>query len=408
MVALPSKNESRMLATIRNYPRTVNLLLSATLLLTLAKAITFPYLVIYLTHHFTLDITQVGLVIGSSLIVGSLLSVYGGFLVDRINSYRLLLWMSVLFVLGFIGTLVAQNIWTFYSCLILINLAYAVIDIAVKAGFASLLPEDARSEVFSIKYTLTNIGYAVGPFFGAMVAKMDISLPFMLSALLGAGFFLLYWRWGDRTLTTVDVAQKPVSFLAVGRVLLQDRRLVCFTMGGVLSAVVFGQFTAYLSQYLVITTTAQHTYTVISAVLTTNAVMVIALQYVIGRRISHRYLSQWLIFGLSMFMLGLIGFALSTSVLWWVLAMAVFTVGEIIVFPAEYMFIDRIAPDHLRGMYYGAQNLSNLGAALGPVLCGLVLANLPAHTMFYMLGMFIVAGGVFYFIGSSLKGSHSA
>ncbi len=408
MVALPSKNESRMLATIRNYPRTVNLLLSATLLLTLAKAITFPYLVIYLTHHFTLDITQVGLVIGSSLIVGSLLSVYGGFLVDRINSYRLLLWMSVLFVLGFIGTLLAQNIWTFYSCLILINLAYAVIDIAVKAGFASLLPEDARSEVFSIKYTLTNIGYAVGPFFGAMVAKMDISLPFMLSALLGAGFFLLYWRWGDRTLTTVDVAQKPVSFLAVGRVLLQDRRLVCFTMGGVLSAVVFGQFTAYLSQYLVITTTAQHTYTVISAVLTTNAVMVIALQYVIGRRISHRYLSQWLIFGLSMFMLGLIGFALSTSVLWWVLAMAVFTVGEIIVFPAEYMFIDRIAPDHLRGMYYGAQNLSNLGAALGPVLCGLVLANLPAHMMFYMLGMFIVAGGVFYFIGSSLKGSHSA
>ncbi|WP_411389272.1 MFS transporter [Pseudomonas sp. MPB23] len=397
-----------MLATIRNYPRTVNLLLCATLLLTLAKAITFPYLVIYLTDHFALDIAQVGLVIGSSLIVGSLLSVYGGFLVDRINSYRLLLGLSALFVLGFIGTLLAQDIWTFYSCLILINLAYAVIDIAVKAGFASLLPEQARSEVFSIKYTLTNIGYAVGPFLGAMVAKLDISVPFFLSALLGLGFFLLYWRWGDRTLASVDVAQKPVSFLAVGRVLLRDRRLVCFTVGGLLSAVVFGQFTAYLSQYLVTTTTAEYTYTVISAVLTTNAVLVIALQYVIGRRISHRYLSQWLIFGLSMFMLGVIGFALSTSVLAWVLAMAVFTVGEIVVFPAEYMFIDRIAPDHLRGMYYGAQNLSNLGAALGPVLCGLVLASLPAHYMFYMLGAFIVGGGVFYFMGSSLKASHPA
>lgn len=57
MVALPLQKESRMFATIRNYPRTVNLLLSATLLLTLAKAITFPYLVIYLTHHFGLDIT---------------------------------------------------------------------------------------------------------------------------------------------------------------------------------------------------------------------------------------------------------------------------------------------------------------------------------------------------------------
>ncbi len=392
-----------MLATIRNYPRTVNLLLSATLLLTLAKAITFPYLVIYLTRHFSLNISQVGLVIGSSLIIGSLLSVYGGFLVDRINSYRLLLVLSVLFVVGFIGTVLAQDIGLFYSCLIVINLAYAVIDIAVKAGFASLLPEEARSEVFSIKYTLTNIGYAVGPFFGAMVAKLDISLPFILSALLGAGFFLLYWRWGDRTLTTANTPQKAVPFLAVGRVLLRDHRLVCFTLGGLLSAVVFGQFTAYLSQYLVTTTTTEYTYTVVSAVLTTNAVLVIALQYAIGRRISHRYLSQWLIAGLGMFMLGLIGFALSTSVLWWVLAMAVFTVGEIIVFPAEYMFIDRIAPDHLRGMYYGAQNLSNLGAALGPVLCGLVLASLPAHYMFYMLGAFIVAGGVFYFIGASLK-----
>ena len=29
-------------------------------------------------------------------------------------------------------------------------------------------------------------------------------------------------------------------------------------------------------------------------------------------------------------------------------------------------------------------------AALGPVLCGLVLASLPAHYMFYMLGAFIV------------------
>ena len=397
-----------MLATLRNYPRTVHLLLCATLLLTLAKAITFPYLVIYLSHHFGLDVTQIGLVIGSSLIVGSLLSVYGGFLVDRINSYRLLLGLSGLFVVGFVGTLLAHDIWWFYSCLILINLAYAVIDIAVKAGFASLLPEHARSEVFSIKYTLTNIGYAVGPFFGAMVAKLDISLPFILSALLGVGFFVLYWRWGDRTLATVDTSQAPVPFMAVGRVLLKDRRLVCFTFGGVLSAVVFGQFTAYLSQYLVTTTTADYTYTVISAVLTTNAVLVIALQYVIGRRISHRYLGQWLIAGLGMFLLGVIGFALATSVLWWVLAMAVFTVGEIIVFPAEYMFIDRIAPDRLRGMYYGAQNLSNLGAALGPVLCGLVLASLPPHFMFYMLGAFIVGGGVFYFIGASLRADHPA
>ncbi|MGU3345741.1 MFS transporter [Pseudomonas monsensis] len=390
-----------MLTTLKNYPTTINLLLSASLILTLARAITLPYLVIYLSGSFSLSVADIGLVIGSTLIIGSLLSLYGGFLVDKMSSYRLILAFSGVFTLGFLGTFLARELWLFYSCLVLINLAYAVIDIAIKSGFGSLLPVTDRSEVFSIKYTLTNIGYAVGPFLGAGMAKLDLSLPFLLSAGLGAGFFFIYFVWGNRDLNATDSAQKPVPFLAVGKLLLQDYRLVCFTLGGLLSAVVFGQFTAYLSQYLVVTITPESTYQIISTVVATNALMVISLQYSIGRKISHRHLNLWLVAGLSMFMMGLAGFALSTSILLWVISIAIFTVGEIIVFPAEYMFIDKIAPDNLRGMYYGAQNLSNLGAALGPVLCGIVLATQPPHYIFYMLALFIVAAGLFYFLGAS-------
>ncbi|MGY2281294.1 MFS transporter [Pseudomonas monsensis] len=390
-----------MLATLKNYPTTINLLLSASLILTLARAITLPYLVIYLSGSFSLSVADIGLVIGSTLIIGSLLSLYGGFLVDKMSSYRLILAFSGVFTLGFLGTFLARELWLFYSCLVLINLAYAVIDIAIKSGFGSLLPVTDRSEVFSIKYTLTNIGYAVGPFLGAGMAKLDLSVPFLLSAGLGAGFFFIYFVWGNRDLNATDSAQKPVPFLAVGKLLLQDYRLVCFTLGGLLSAVVFGQFTAYLSQYLVVTTTPESTYQIISTIVATNALMVISLQYSIGRKISHRHLNLWLVAGLSMFMMGLAGFALSTSILLWVISIAIFTVGEIIVFPTEYMFIDKIAPDNLRGMYYGAQNLSNLGAALGPVLCGIVLATQPPHYIFYMLALFIVAGGMFYFLGAS-------
>ncbi|SDB57589.1 Na+/melibiose symporter [Pseudomonas sp. NFACC23-1] len=399
-----------MLATLKNYPASVNLLLWASLILTLARAITLPYLVIYLSGNFGLNVADIGLVIGSTLIIGSLLSLYGGFLVDNVSSHRLILGFSGLFAAGFLGTFLARDLWLFYSCLVLINLAYAVIDIAVKAGFGSLLAVAERSEAFSIKYTLTNIGYAVGPFLGAGIADLDISLPFLLSCMLGAGFCLVYFVWGDRDLAVVDAGHcrselaresaKPVPFLAVGKLLLRDYRLVCFTLGGLLSAVVFGQFTAYLSQYLVVTTTAQSTYRIISALVTTNALMVISLQYVIGRKISHRHLNLWLAAGLSLFILGLAGFAVADTLLLWVIAMAVFTVGEIIVFPTEYMFIDNIAPDHLRGMYYAAQNLGNLGAASGPVLCGVVLATQPPHYIFYMLALFIVAGGVFYFLGT--------
>ena len=392
-----------MLATLKRYPSSINLLLGASLVLTLARAITLPYLVIYLSGHFGLSVADIGLAIGSTLIIGSLLSLYGGFLVDRMSSYQLILIGCGVFSGGFLGAYLAPVLWLFYLCLVLINLAYAVIDIAVKSGFGSLLPMDRRSEAFSLKYTLTNIGYAVGPFLGAGVAALDMSLPFLLSAGLGVGFSLVYFVWGDRRLTSAGPGLQPTPFLAVGRLLLRDYRLVCFTLGGLLSAVVFGQFTAYLSQYLVVTTTPQETYRIISTVVATNALMVISLQYSIGKRISHRHLNLWLAGGLGMFILGLAGFALSTTLLLWVLSMAIFTVGEIIVFPAEYMFIDNIAPSHLRGMYYAAQNLSNVGAALGPVLCGIVLAMQPAHYIFYMLAMFVIAGGMLYLLGVSIS-----
>ncbi|MNN51999.1 putative transporter [compost metagenome] len=187
----------------------------------------------------------------------------------------------------------------------------------------------------------------------------------------------------------------------MGRLLLKDYRLVCFTLGGVLSAVVFGQFTAFLSQYLVVTSTPEHTYRVISYIVATNAVTVIALQYLIGRRISSRRLFPWLLAGMAMFLAGLLGFSLAGSLLAWCLAMLVFTLGEIIVIPAEYMFIDAIAPEHLRGMYYGAQNLSNLGAALGPVICGFALAALAPQAMFYLLMLCVIVAALFYYLGAA-------
>ncbi|UCZ85865.1 MFS transporter [Pseudomonas sp. L5B5] len=397
-----------MLRTLKHYPAGLNLLLAGALVLTLARAVTLPYLVIYLAERFQLDVADIGLVLGSSLIVGSMLSLYGGFLVDRLANHRLILCCCAVFTLGFIGTFAARSLWLFYLCLLAINLAYAVFDIAIKAGFARQLSVDERSTVFSIKYTLTNIGYAVGPFLGAGLAQLDISLPFVLSAALGGGFFCLYLARGERCTVVTEPAQPSLAFLALGKQLLADYRLVCFTLGGLLSAVVFGQFSAYLSQYLVITTSAQTAYTTISTLVATNALLVISLQYAIGRRILRQHLNLWLATGLGLFLLGLGGFAVASNLTLWVLAMAVFTLGEIIVFPAEYMFIDCIAPEHLRGLYYGAQNLSSLGGALGPMLCGLVLASQPPQTIFWMLALFVIAGGLFYCLGAANLGQAQA
>ncbi|WP_252090462.1 MFS transporter [Pseudomonas sp. MWU13-3659] len=389
-----------MLAALKGYPKPVRLLLLTTFTLTLARAITLPYLVVYLADNFQLSVGRIGLLIGGALIVASLLSLYGGHLVDTVRNHTLVIASLLIFALAFAGAIASPSAALFFLCLVLINLTLAMVDIAAKAGFCALLPVEARAEVFAIKYTLSNIGYAVGPMLGVAMIEVDGHLPFVASALIGLGMCLAYQRLGARGLEARAETQPSAGFAQVALGLARDRRLVCFTLGGVLSAVVFGQFTAYLSQYLVVTSSPEEAARLVGYLVTTNAVTVIALQYLIGRRINRRRLMPWLMAGMAMFVAGLLGFSLAGSVLAWCIAMLVFTLGEIIVIPAEYMFIDLIAPEHLRGVYYGAQNLGNLGAALGPVLVGAALGYLVPGAVFYLLIGSVILAAVFYWLGT--------
>ncbi|MDB6443240.1 MFS transporter [Pseudomonas sp. 21TX0197] len=388
----------------RVYTRPVVLLLSATFVLTIARAMALPYLVVYFSQAFSLGVTDIGLVVGGALIVSSVLGVYGGFLVDRFSNDRILLAAASLFALAFAVAFQVGSLVPFIISIVVVNLSYAVVDIAVKSGIGFLVTPDKRGGVFSMKYTLTNVGYAIGPFLGVLFAKISPGMPFAVSAIIGAGFVAFYSSLGARLPRAGQTERTNQPFARVLVHLVRNYRLVCFTIGGVLSAIVFGQFTAYLSQYLIVTSTPENTYRIINYLVTTNACVVIGLQYLIGSRIHQKNLFRMLMLGMAFFIAGLMGFAHAQAWMAWVVAMIVFTVGEIIIIPAEYLFIDYIAPEDMRGVYYGAQNLSNLGAALGPVLCGFVLSLYAPQAMFHVLSLCVVAASVFYFLGSRRKG----
>ncbi len=384
------------------YDRPVILLLSATFILTIARALALPYLVIYFSEAFGLGVADIGLAVGGALIVSSVLGVYGGFLVDRFSNYRIMLAAATVFALAFAVAFQVTSLVPFIIAIVVVNLAYAVVDIAVKSGIGFLVAPDKRGGVFSLKYTLTNVGYAVGPFLGVLFAKVSPGLPFAVAALIGAVFVVLYGLVGARIPQPSGVENGATGprFASVLMHLVMNYRLVCFTIGGILSAIVFGQFTAYLSQYLIVTSNPQNAYQIINYLVTTNACVVISLQYLIGSRINQHNMFRMLMLGMLFFVVGLMGFAYAQVPVVWVIAMIVFTVGEIIIIPAEYLFIDYIAPEDMRGVYYGAQNLSNLGAALGPVVCGVALSLYAPQAMFYVLSLCIVLASVFYFMGS--------
>jgi len=378
---------------VTSYSPLIRRLLICSLTIVVSRAITSPLLTLFVSDKLGLNQQDVGLLLGIAVFIATLLSLYGGYIIDRFEKRRLLILSMASSAVGLVLLTFAENLYLTTITLIVTETASSLFLIGSKAILSDNLPVGQRAKAFSLSYTLTNIGYAVGPMLGVLIAGAFASAPFLIAAAIA--FFSIFLMTG----IAKDPARSPASgqaqsFLKTLITLKNDRTLILFTAGCLLSTVVHGRFTFYLSQYLLVTSNPRHTMEIMAALLACNAISVILLQYQIGRFLKREQLRQWIVAGTGLFILGLIGFSLADSLVSWCVAMFIFTLGEIIIYPAEFLFVDTLAPEDLRGSYYGAQNLAALGGALSPVICGFMLMHTPAPTMFYALSTLAALGGL--------------
>jgi MFS family permease len=367
------------------------------LTIVVSRAITSPLLTLFLSNKLGLNQQDVGLLLGIAVFIATLLALYGGYIIDRLEKRRLLILAMLSSAIGFVLLTFAQNLYLTTVTLVITETASALFLIGSKAILSENLPMGQRAKAFSLRYTLTNIGYATGPMLGVVIAGVYPIAPFLMAG--GIAFFSIFLMIGiPRDSAQTPAIGQPQSFLKTLITLKNDRTLIMFTGGCLLSTVVHGRFTLYLSQYLLVTHDSKRALETMAALLACNAISVILLQYQIGRFLKREQLRYWIAGGTSLFIVGLIGFSLADSLLSWCMAMFIFTLGEMIIYPAEFLFVDTLAPEELRGSYYGAQNLAALGGALSPVICGYLLMHTPAPTMFYALSALTAMGGSLCFL----------
>ena len=388
------------------YSLVIRRLMIVSLTIVVSRAITSPLLTLFLSNKLGLNQQDVGLLLGIAVFIATLLALYGGYIIDRLEKRRLLILAMLSSAVGFVLLTFAQNLYLTTVTLIITETASALFLIGSKAILSENLPMSQRAKAFSLRYTLTNIGYATGPMLGVVIAGVYPIAPFLIAAAIAFGSVFLM-SGIPRDSNPVTAIGQPQSFLKTLITLKNDRTLIMFTCGCLLSTVVHGRFTLYLSQYLLVTEDSKDALQTMAALLACNAITVILLQYQIGRFLSREKLRYWIAAGTSLFILGLIGFSLANSLLSWCIAMFIFTLGEMIIYPSEFLFVDTLAPEELRGSYYGAQNLAALGGALSPVICGFLLMHTPAPTMFYALSGLTAMGGFLCFMSGRRAASAS-
>ncbi|BBE77674.1 MULTISPECIES: efflux MFS transporter YdeE [Phytobacter] len=386
---------------ISTQKRSTAALLASSLLLTIGRGATLPFMTIYLNRQYAMSVDQVGYAMTTALTIGVVFSLGFGILADKFDKKRYMLLAIAVFLLGFSAIPLVSHAGLVVLFFSLINCAYSVFSTVLKAYFSDTLGAAAKARIFSLNYTFINIGWTVGPPIGTMLVMYSINLPFWLAAFCSAiplVFIQLFVR-------RVRVAQSSENSVAWSpSVLLRDRALRWFTLSGLLASFVAGSFASCIAQYVMSIADGDFAEKVVAVVLPVNAAVVVTLQYGLGSKLTANNLRPLMAFGTVCFVLGLGGFMFSGDNLWfWGVSAAVFTLGEVIYAPGEYMLIDNIAPPGMKASYFSAQALGWLGAAMNPLLTGIILTTLPAWTLFVIMMVTIVLAWLMMLRGMQAK-----
>lgn len=376
-------------------------LLASSLLLTIGRGATLPFMTIYLTRQYGLSVDVIGYAMTIALTIGVVFSLGFGILADRFDKKRYMLLAISAFLGGFIAIPLVDRVWLVVLFFSLINCAYSVFATVLKAYLSETLTPTAKARIFSLNYTVLNIGWTVGPPLGTLLVMYSINLPFWLAACCAAFPLLFIQRYVRRVQVESEEANTVVWSPSV---LLKDRALFWFTFSGLLASFVGGSFASCISQYVLAASTSDFAEKVVAVVLPVNAAVVVSLQYAVGRRLSASNIRPLMAVGTLFFVLGLAGFMISgENLLLWGVAAAVFTVGEIIYAPGEYMLIDNIAPAGMKASYFSAQSLGWLGAAVNPMATGMILTNLPHWSLFAIMMVVIIAAWLMILRGMNIR-----
>ncbi|AXV22278.1 MFS transporter [Aeromonas veronii] len=392
-------------STFRQFTPLVWIVILGTFMVRTSYYMVWPFLSILLYREYDLSATLIGLLLGGSIALSTLVSFYGGWLSDRFGRRSILLAgclvaMLCFGLLGFSHAVFWLGVGVMGS-----GLSSGLIDAPGKALMAdSLASAKARELALHLRYFLLNLGAALGPLLGVTLginAQQETFLFLVVSYLLLA----LAFGWGFRRAgnTGKPGASGPGLRDAI-KVLLADRAFLLLVMANLLMVLVYSQFHSPLVQYLTRAGMPQVA-ELVALLVATNALTVVLLQFPLLRLLSRWPVRVRLHIGMALFMAAQLLFALGDPMVrsHWFGAVLLLSIGETILFPLLNVLIDQMAPTHLKGSYFGASALAGLGGAAGALLGGWILEQWSGQWLYALMALFCVAIFALYEWGARVQ-----
>jgi MFS family permease len=342
-------------------------LLFAALLANRLGAFVLPYLALYLTIDRGFSPAAAGSLVasyGAGAIVASLL---GGRLADGWGRKRTM-------VLSFTGSAscaltlaVADRPTTVVAAVAGIGVLGEMFRPAALAAVADVVPPDERTRAYGHLYWATNLGFAAAMVLGGFVATRSFTTAFLLDATtsLVAAVLVAGWLAETRPSRTTNRADRP------GRLLPRDPVLLVFVALAFAFFWVYNQAAVTLPLALRAEGLPLERYGLVMAV---NGITVVLLQVPVTRVVERMPRRVALAVGAATMGGGFGVYAVVGSLWAMMLAVVVWTLGEIVYSVTAPTVLADLAPDDMRGRYQGLFAASLTAASVaGPLGGGLLL-----------------------------------
>ena len=307
----------------------------------------------------------IGLALALRQITQQGLTVFGGVLADRLGAKGLICMGMGVRAIGFLLMAHANTFSLLLLSVFLAAVGGALFDSPKSAAIAALTEPANRSRYYAALGVSSGLGMAIGPLIGALLLKVD----FALAAYGAAACFMVTLLLSLFLLPRVRVASEGGAMLAGLRLATHDKPFLLFT------ALLMGYWFMWVQLAISLPLAAKAvsgTNDAVSWVYAVNAGMSVVLQYPLIR-LCERWLrhEQILVLGIVTMALGLAAVAFALNIATLLACVALFSLGALLVAPAQQTVTASLANPAALGSYFGVASLAlAFGGSIGNLAGG--------------------------------------
>ena len=321
-----------------------------------------PLMTVYLTRERGLSLIDAGGILalyGVGSLGGTTL---GGWLADRIGrrSTLLLSLVSASFVMILTGQ--ARELAHIAGLVFLLGFCADLFRPASQALVSDLVAPEFRVKAFGTQYWAINLGFAFAALVGGFVAKSGFQILFFADAATTLICAAVIFAGIPDTKPEAHATKQEGSLLTP----FLDAKFVPFLVLSYVTAFVFMQHLTSLPKDMTDMGLGPEAFGI---ALSANGVLIVLLQPLVLKAVTSGGRGKTLGFGALLTGIGFGITAFADALPFFVLSVAVWTLGEIVMAPVNSTVVAERAPAHLRGRYQGAFGLTwSLAVVTAPVI----------------------------------------